>query len=786
MKDGDKTKKELIKELRQAKNELESRVAERTAELLSVNQELQLELAEGMRVQSLFAGILDIADDAIISIDSCQKITRFNQGAEKIFGYSAAEVLGETLDLLLPERFITSHRQNVADFKQSPNQARKMGERRQIFGRHKDGKEFPAEASISKLELGTEKIFTVILRDITARKQVEQALQQSEERLRLLVETVEDYAIFMLDPEGYIVSWNTGAKKIQGYRTEEIIGQHFSCFYSIEDIQQGKPTQHLQLAATKGHVANEGWRIRQDKSKFYANTSITALRDETGQLRGFSTVTRDITERQAVERMKNEFISVVSHELRTPLTSIHGSLGMLVSGLLDPKSERGKRLLEIAVDSTDRLVRLINDILDIERIESGKVQMEKQICNAAELINETAELMQSIAQKAGVGLEIFPVSQKLWVDPDRIIQTLTNLLSNAIKFSPPGASVSLSAEVQVDKILFQVKDHGRGIPADKLETIFERFQQVDASDSRNHDGTGLGLAICRSILQLHNGKIWVESTFGEGSTFYFTLPILPEEQAIVPVAPSLNPLVLVCDDDASILTVLQNLLEQRGYRVVTVASGQEAVEQAIALHPDAILLDLLMPKMNGWEAIAALKQREDTKDIPIIICSVLSPQSDSPEVGFVNWLGKPLDEITLFSSLKQALGRKSEKVRVLIVEDDADLALLLRTLLERHDIETFHGQTGREAIRLSQQLTPDLLILDLILPDGDGFAVVEWLQQHNSLHSIPLVIYSAKDLNDSEKNRLRLGHTEVLTKSRVTLQEFEQRVMSLLQSITHN
>lgn len=909
--------------LRKAKDELEMRVAERTAELIGVNERLRLELQERSRMEKIlrisqarFAGILDIADDAIISVDGNQLITLFNQGAEKIFGYTATEVLGQPLNLLLPMRFVQAHRQHVVDFSKSSGHARRMGERREIFGCRKDGMEFPAEASISRLNLGKEQVFTVILRDITVRKQAEVALQQSEERFRLLVEGVEDYAIFMLDPQGYVASWNVGAERIKGYQAQEILNRHFSCFYPQEDVQAGKPEQVLCQAAIVGRVEAEGWRIRQDGSRFWANTVITALRDEIGNLRGFSKVTRDttaakqaqetlerlshhnqlilnsvseglcgldkegkitfvnpsaskllgyqmeeligqsiriilphlksdgtpyvwetspiyvslrdgvaqqatdevlrrkndssfpveyvstpireqgalvgaaisfrdITERQLVERMKDEFISVVSHELRTPLTSIHGSLGMLASGMLSAESERGKRLLEIAVDSTDRLVRLINDILDIERIESGKVTMAKQACDAADLIGEAADVMQAMAERYGVTLSVSTISAQVWADPDRIIQILTNLLSNAIKFSPSGSMAWLTAQQQENEVLFQVQDWGRGIPADKLDTIFERFQQVDASDSRNYEGTGLGLAICRSIVQQHGGRIWVESVLGEGSSFYFTLPVLKQEKLTRDALS--RPLVLVCDDDSSIRTVLQNLLEQQNYRVVTVASGQEAVEQTMKERPDAILLDLLMPGMNGWEVMAALKQRTDTKDIPIIICSVCSiDETNIPEGNFVNWVGKPLDEASLVQSIRQALAQSSKRARVLVVEDDANLAQVLIALFQHHGIETFHAQTGREAIRLSQELHPDLLILDLILPDRDGFAVVEWLQQHNYLHSIPLVVYSAKDLDAVERNQLKLGQTEFLTKGRITTQEFEQRVMELLQSIIQN
>ncbi|MDJ0734275.1 MAG: response regulator [Nostocaceae cyanobacterium] len=667
--------------------ELELIVAERTSELRKINEQLQSELNERQRAQEALrdsqarlAGIVEIADDAIISIDSDQRITLFNKGAEKIFGYQAQEVLGQPLDLLLPSRYINSHRHYVADFGNSAKVARPMGERREIFGLRKDGTEFPAEASISKLKLRDETVYTVYLQDISDRKYI--------------------------------------------------------------------------------------------------------------------------------ERMKDEFISVTSHELRTPLTSIHGSLGMLASGMIPPDSEQGKRLLQIAVDSTERLVRLINDILDIERIESGKVKMEKQTCKVEELITEAVNVIQPLADKAGVILSIDSIPEKLWVDPDRIVQTLTNLLSNAVKFSHSAATVYLSAEVEeIDipensavspnrkQILFKVQDSGRGIPEDKIDTIFERFQQADSSDSRNHEGTGLGLAICKSIVQQHRGHIWVESKLGEGSTFYFTLPMLPSPRSsITPdgeelddeISPSVHlPLVLVCDDDAQVCQELENLLEKRRYRVVTADSGETAIAVAAQQHPDVILLDLLMPGMNGWEVMAVLKERTDTRDIPIIICSICTPSDSSkPSTDFVDWVSKPLEETLLFQSLSQVLAQSSRPVRVLVVEDDTNTAEILTTLLKSHDIETSLASTGREAIRLSQEVKPDLLILDLSLPEGDGFDVVEWLQQHNKLNNIPLVVYSAKDLNESERQRLKLGHTEFLTKGRVTTQEFEQRVMGLIQRIT--
>jgi hypothetical protein len=483
-------------------------------------------------------------------------------------------------------------------------------------------------------------------------------------------------------------------------------------------------------------------------------------------------------------------------------------LGLLASGVLQSQPKKGQRMLDISVSNTDRLVRLINDILDIERIESGKVTMTKQVCDAANLMLQSADVVRNIADKAGVTLSVAPRSACLWADPDRIIQTLTNLLSNAIKFSPPHSTVWLTAEIQSSEglvlsselssatqspkpdqslsqqILFQVKDQGRGIPADKIEAIFGRFQQVDASDSRKKGGTGLGLAICRSIVQHHGGQIWAESTPGAGSTFFFTLPVRLEKAADVPTPDSGHPLVLVCDDDASVRTVVQTMLEQQGYRAMTVTSGQEAVEQAMRLHPDVILLNLMMPEMDGWETLAVLKEQPQTQEIPIVIFSGLLPDDRAaPPSSVSDWIVKPPDERSLFQALERALAKQKQQVKVLIVEDDLDLAQVLMAMFDRHGVQTFHAQTGREAIQLSQRIMPNLLVLDLILPEWDGFAVVDWLRHHNRLCQVPLVVYTAKDLDSSNRERLKLGQTLFLTKGRITPEEFEQRVINLFSRI---
>ena len=359
--------------------------------------------------------------------------------------------------------------------------------------------------------------------NITKRKLAE----ATRDYLASIVESSED-AIIGKSLDGIIQTWNHGAEKLYGYAASEVLGQSVLLLVPVERHKEVEDFLH-RIKQGERIEPHETVRIAKGGGRLDVAVTISPLKNADGEIVGASTVGRDITERREIERMKSEIVSVVSHELRTPLTSIRGALGLLAGGLLRSQPEKGERMLEIAVSNTDRLVRLINDILDLERLESGKMNMEKRTCNAADLMTQAADSVRDLAEKAGVTLSVSPYSARLWVDPDRIIQALINLLSNAIKFSPRGKTVWLSATPQADQILFQVKDQGRGIPQEKRESIFERFQQVDASDRREKGGTGLGLPITRSIVQQHGGRIWVESTLGQGTTFSFTLPSLPAE-----------------------------------------------------------------------------------------------------------------------------------------------------------------------------------------------------------------------------------------------------------------
>ena len=622
-----------------------------------------------------------------------------------------------------------------------------------------------------------------VSQDVTDRKRAEEELRLSEERFQLASRATNDviwdrdlitnkvwvnesWSSRMGYPEWGSIDLQVWTGNLHPDDAERVIGS----ITTAAESDAATWTSQYRFRAFGG-----GWREVLDRGHI--------VRDPQGRAVRLIGAMTDISERRAVDRMKDEFISTVSHELRTPLTSIRGALGLLSSGRLGTLPEKGKRLLEIASSNTDRLVRLINDILDIERIESGKVTLTKTRCDAEILARSAAEVVASLAERESISIVLDTQPVELMADSDRMVQVLTNLLANAVKFSPSGSSVRLSVRAEGPDVVFAVADKGRGIPPDKVDTIFERFQQVDASDSRDKGGSGLGLAICRSIVRQHGGTIRVESTPGSGSTFVVSVPsgIAPASS----IAPIAQKVVFVCDDDTETRDVIKFFLNRRGYRVVEAASGQELLDAVRLEKPDAILLDIFMPDMNGFETMARLKDDPSTAGVPIIVISVLSPhETGAPEFDLSGWVEKPLDEDALASVIDRAFRGENRRPRVVLVEDDEDLSAVILESLGRYGIETIHARNGREAIGLAKTVEPDLLILDLVLPEIDGYGLVEWLKDHAVWRSVPLVVYSATEPSPSQQERLRLGPTQFLTKSRVAPDEFEQRIVALIDTVT--
>ncbi len=470
-----------------------------------------------------------------------------------------------------------------------------------------------------------------------------------------------------------------------------------------------------------------------------------------------------------VDRLKTEFLASMSHELRTPLNSIIGFSRVILKGIDGPLSDLQKQDLEAIHGSGQHLLGLINNILDISKIEAGKMELAFEEVDMKQTIKTVMSTAIGLNKGKPVELktDIPEDLPMVWADQTRSRQVLLNLVSNASKFTEQG-SITCTATYDHQCVTVGVRDTGIGIPSDKLGMIFDEFTQVDASTTRKYGGTGLGLAISRRFVEMHGGKIWVESEEDHGATFYFTLP-----RAQVATPPQEEPqkqaqrVLLAVDDDPGVITLYKRYLEKQGYQVIGVTDSRQAVEQAIRLKPDVITVDILMPNKDGWSVIQELRHTPETKDIPVVVCSITSDQGKGFSLGAADYLVKPITEDDLRVALKRLDGRNQSNV--LIIDDTPEDIRLIRRILEAPRTpgdqrlaylihEASNGALGIEAVH---QNPPDLIILDLMMPEVDGFAVLGALKADPRTRHIPIVVVTAKTLTEQDHQRLN-GHIEAL------------------------
>lgn len=510
-----------------------------------VEQDLKriYELASDVEAkETRLRSILETLADGVVTIDSQGTVLSVNQAAENIFGYDSTEVKGKNFRFLLPK---TERRGRMAFFE---NYVRKgQGDQtttgREVTGLKKDGSEFPLEVAVSSLEVDGKQMFTSVVRDLTIQKQAESRLK----RQAWVLSNIAD-PVLLTDPQGNIVECNIAAETALGYERAELLGSPIMELL-VQDsvVSDGSMQIDARSTADSGQVWRSEFKIKRKDGaiRLFANTT-TGMFDERGTLVGRISVNRDVTEQREVDRMKGEFISVVSHELRTPLTSIMGSLGLIRSGAMGEINDEVGGMIDIAHSNGDRLIRLINDILDLEKIEAGKMEFIVESLDVASLLAQAESDNQGYADKSSVTLNVTQNMRdvSVFADKDKIAQVFANLLSNAIKFSPAEAEVEFGAYRRKQSIRFFVKDHGPGIPDEFRATIFSKFSQADSSATRQKGGTGLGLSICKTIVDHLKGKIGFESVVGEGSTFFFDLPeATPEPETVS--APTLGKSALV-------------------------------------------------------------------------------------------------------------------------------------------------------------------------------------------------------------------------------------------------
>jgi PAS domain S-box-containing protein len=473
------------------------------------------------RVRTIVEGVAE----GIITFSEQGQIVWVNPAAEEIFGIPAQRMEGEPVDVLFADLDWREIGPLVMDREGYGKSV--IGQRRKLAGRRADASSFPLELIVTEAQLDGERVLIGIGQDVTERERAQAALRESERRFRGIFESAGvGIAFSEFEEDGpRIVSVNTAFSAMLGYEAEELEGADFTLITHPDDMGDLAELGEA-VRAGRDQISREQRCMRKDGAFIWGALTVSILRDEEDRPRFAIGMLQDVTARREAERVKDEFVAVVGHELRTPLTSIRGSLGLLAGGVLGDIPPEASRMLRTAVSNTDRLVRLINDILDIERIDAGRGDIQLAPVTSSDLVRQSVEVIQATAQEAGVGIEVEPMEDPtVAADADRIVQVLTNLLGNAIKFSEGDGTVAIGVDADHDRARFTVRDEGRGIPGDQLESIFERFSQVDASDARDKGGTGLGLAIARSIVERHGGEIWAESIEGEGSTFGFTLPM---------------------------------------------------------------------------------------------------------------------------------------------------------------------------------------------------------------------------------------------------------------------
>lgn len=514
----------------------------------------------------------------------------------------------------------------------------------------------------------------------------EKARRQADE-LRMLVQGTTDYAIFLLDPHGRIASWNAGAQRLKGYTADEIIGSHFSRFYPQEALDRGWPAEELRRAEAGGRFEDEGWRVRKDGSLFWANVVITALRDEDGRLRGFSKVTRDLTERKRAEdalrraheelevkvvertrelteanarlaeaaRRKDEFLAMLAHELRNPLAPVLNGLHIL--GL----SEADRRTIEQARGMIERqiyhLKRLVDDLLDVSRITRGRVQLRRERLDLAQLIRTAAEDRRPVIEQAGMRLVVDVPQTAVPVagDATRLTQVLNNLLDNAVKFRNGGSRITIHLSIDGGRrqAVLAVRDEGIGIEPEMFPRLFEAFGQIDRSLERSRGGLGLGLSLVKGLVELHGGDVQAASGGrGLGTEFLIRLPLqeepatLSEAAPAAPVAAGDSLRILVVEDHVDAANSLRMLLELLGHQVVVAYTGPEGVRLAKEWHPDVVLCDIGLPGLDGYGVADALRHDPATASAQMIAITGYGQEEDrrrAEQAGFDFHLTKPVD-----------------------------------------------------------------------------------------------------------------------------------------------
>ena len=685
-------------------------------------------------------------------------------------------------------------------------------------------------------------VYILVTRAIQQRRQTAEAIARREEWLSTTLRSIAD-AVIATDARGAVLFMNSVAERLTGWTQAEAAGKKAEDVFVVNDPDTNAPVESIVgsmlRTGAQTPLADTRLLIARDGRKTVIDDSGAPMRNDKGKIIGTVVVFRDITIRKQTEeelraaknvaevanRTKSQFLANMSHELRTPMNAIIGYSEMLQ----EEASEDGRG--EMVADlqkihgAGKHLLNLINDILDLSKIEAGKMELFLETFEVQTLINDAVTNVMPQIEKNGNHLEVTcaPDIGTMYADMTKARQNLLNLLSNAAKFTTDG-QITLAVEngdqQEVPGILFRVTDTGVGLTPEQQQKLFEVFSQADASTTRKYGGTGLGLAITRRFSRMMGGDVTVTSEAGKGSTFTMWLPVavVPSEivsdgqenptalekdaqdtkgdgealakngdgEAIPPVA---NPLytgtVLVIDDDPTARGLMQRLLSREGFRVETAENGEEGLRMALELHPSAITLDVMMPGMDGWAVLTALKSNPDLCDIPVIMLTMVDNKNLGIRLGASDYMTKPVDRDRL-TTLLQKYRCKNPPCSVLIVEDDPVSREMMREMLTHTGWRTLEAEDGRAALDMMRANTPEVILLDLMMPNMDGFEFVSRLQAETIWRDIPIIVLTAKDITPDDRQRLNGYVEKVLQKGAYDRDELLNDVRSLVVNSVRN
>jgi PAS domain S-box-containing protein len=600
---------------------------------------------------------------------------------------------------------------------------------------------------------------------VTSAQQIAQAMHNAKLYSREQKERSQTQAVLQSIADGVIVNdtadrvivFNAAAEDILDTKQDAVLGDNVWRLFDVFDENGRSDALAAMEAISASPLSSVGQAIEStlEVQNKVVSAHMTPVVTENDEALGIVTALRDITREVEADRAKSEFVSTVSHELRTPLTSIKGYTDLIHAGAVGPVNDQQRRFLGIIKSNADRLTALINDLLDISRIESGRVKIKVESQKLIEIVHEVIESLHEQIEAKDLKLELqLPDGvPDIMGDRLRLNQIVTNLISNAVKFTDEGwirvSLCTLEGAVRLD-----VADSGIGISMEDQGKIFEKFYRADTPVMEGRGGTGLGLAITKELVELHGGRLWVKSEIDVGSTFTVVLPAAAQDlpASVLADLPAGAKKVLVVDDERDILALLRHQLAMQGYQVITAATGGKAITKAIDEQPDLITLDILLPDRHGFDVLRELKARPETAHIPVIVLSVVQDETSGYRLGAVDYIVKPLDEQRLLGSVAYILNRKGT---VLIAEDTQDTADLLTELLTKHGYEALHAINGYETLATARREHPDLILLDLRMPGMDGYEALTRLKKDTETRNIPILVMSAHAA-DAVQERLRL------------------------------